>query len=134
MAFVINATQKPLNNISNSKLKQAVWPTKTCPTGFILVPGSRLYSTGDFCVMKYEAKCADVSNPNLGLAPMPGNVCSGLSVDGGYAGVYKNNGSSCACTASNKKQVVSTKSGFPIAFIPMSDNTNNNAKAYCQSK
>lgn len=27
-----------------------------CPTGFIVVPGSSTYGTGDFCVMKYEAK------------------------------------------------------------------------------
>src|ERR1035437_1277772 len=133
MAFVINAIQKPSNNISNSGLKQATLPTKTCPVGFILVPGNKLYNTGDFCVMKYEAKCADVSNPNLALAPLPGNVCSGLSIDGGFAGVFKNNGSSCACIASNNKQIVSTKSGFPITYISMSDNTSNNAKSYCQS-
>jgi prepilin-type N-terminal cleavage/methylation domain-containing protein len=29
---------------------------KTCPTGFIVVPGSTTYNTLDFCVMKYEAK------------------------------------------------------------------------------
>lgn len=28
----------------------------SCPTGFIVVPGSTTYSTSDFCVMKYEAK------------------------------------------------------------------------------
>jgi len=28
----------------------------TCPTGFIIVPGSVTYNTADFCVMKYEAK------------------------------------------------------------------------------
>src|SRR5665647_1372516 len=28
----------------------------TCPTGFIVVPGSSTYGTSDFCVMKYEAK------------------------------------------------------------------------------
>jgi len=30
--------------------------TKTCPYGFIVVPGSTTYNTTDFCVMKYEAK------------------------------------------------------------------------------
>lgn len=30
--------------------------TLTCPTGFIVVPGSPTYGTSDFCVMKYEAK------------------------------------------------------------------------------
>src|SRR5665647_1914491 len=28
----------------------------TCPTGFIVVPGSSTFGTSDFCVMKYEAK------------------------------------------------------------------------------
>lgn len=28
----------------------------TCPTGYIVVPGSQTYGTNDFCVMKYEAK------------------------------------------------------------------------------
>lgn len=28
----------------------------TCPSGFIVVPGSSTYSTSDFCTMKYEAK------------------------------------------------------------------------------
>lgn len=28
----------------------------TCPTGYIVVPGSSLYGTDGFCVMKYEAK------------------------------------------------------------------------------
>jgi hypothetical protein len=107
---------------------------KSCPIGFVLVPGSQLYKTSDFCVMKYDAKCAEVSNLNIGLAPQAGNSCSGLSVDGGYAGVYKNNGYNCACNASNNKQIVSTKSGFPITYIAMSDATKNSAKAYCQSQ
>lgn len=114
--------------------KQSSLAIKHCPAGFILVPGNKLYKTSDFCLMKYEAKCANITNPNIGLAPLPENVCSGLSIDGGYAGVYKNNGSNCACTANNNKQIVSTKSGFPITYIAMSDSTSNNAKAYCQSK
>ena len=30
--------------------------TKSCPYGFIVIPGSTTYSTSDFCAMKYEAK------------------------------------------------------------------------------
>lgn len=108
--------------------------TKNCPIGFILVPGNTLYNTKDFCVMKYDAKCADSSHPTEGLAPKPGTICSGLSVSGGYAGVYKNNGQGCGCMAQNKKEVVSTKSGFPITYIAMSDNTISNAKTLCQNK
>ncbi len=36
----------------------------TCPTGFIVVPGSATYGTSNFCVMKYEAKIAGQSNGN----------------------------------------------------------------------
>jgi formylglycine-generating enzyme required for sulfatase activity len=32
------------------------WSYLQCPTGYIRVPGSSLYGTRDFCVMKYEAK------------------------------------------------------------------------------
>jgi len=35
----------------------------TCPTGFIVVPGSSTYSTSDFCVMKYEAKQSSSTVP-----------------------------------------------------------------------
>ena len=39
----------------------------TCPTGYIRVPGNSLYQTKDFCVMKYEAKAVEISNPTVGL-------------------------------------------------------------------
>lgn len=35
----------------------------TCPTGYIVVPGSSLYSTDAFCVMKYEAKNDGAGTP-----------------------------------------------------------------------
>lgn len=114
--------------ITKTKLIQ-----KSCPQGFVLVPGNKLYHTYDFCVMKYDAKCAEMSSPTIGLAPAPGNSCSGLSVTGGYAGVYKNNLPMCSCTIQNHKQVVSTKTGFPITYIALSDNTSNNATVYCQT-
>ena len=31
-------------------------PSITCPTGFIVIPGSPTYGTADFCTMKYNAK------------------------------------------------------------------------------
>jgi prepilin-type N-terminal cleavage/methylation domain-containing protein len=30
--------------------------TRSCPTNFVAVPGNATFGTGDFCVMKYEAK------------------------------------------------------------------------------
>jgi hypothetical protein len=41
----------PQKTVSN-----ATYITSTCPSGFIVVPGSITYDTNDFCVMKYEAK------------------------------------------------------------------------------
>jgi len=35
----------------------------TCPTGFIVVPGSSTYGTSDLCVMKYEAKQSSSTVP-----------------------------------------------------------------------
>ncbi len=37
--------------------------TTSCPTGYILVPGSATFGTNDFCVMKYEAKQDADKNP-----------------------------------------------------------------------
>jgi prepilin-type N-terminal cleavage/methylation domain-containing protein len=42
----------------------------TCPSGFIVVPGSTTYNTSDFCVMKYEAKnVGGVATSQPTLAP-----------------------------------------------------------------
>ncbi len=35
----------------------------TCPSGFIVVPGSTTYGTSNFCVMKYEAKQSSSTVP-----------------------------------------------------------------------
>ena len=101
---------------------------KICAEGFILVPGDALYGTSDFCFMKYEAKCANTSLPSVGLEPSHGNACSGEKA-GHYFNTYNNSGKNCSCTGN--KEIVSTKSGFPIAYIPQFDNTLNNAKNYC---
>ncbi len=104
---------------------------KTCPAGFVLVLGNPKYAMEDFCVMKYDAKCASVENPVQGIAPAVGSACSG-SKDGKLEGVYKNNGKDCSCRGD--KQVVSTATGFPITFIPAIGNGQDNAKAYCQNQ
>lgn len=120
--------------IANVVPKKTTTPNISCPAGFVLVPGDVSYHNKDFCVMKYDAKCANNTDLTVGLAPAPGTVCSGLSVTGGYAGVYKNNGQKCACVAQNNKEIVSTKSGFPITYIALSDTTQNNARAYCKNR
>ncbi len=103
---------------------------KTCPDGFVLVPGNPLFRTEDFCLMKYEAKCSDVSDPAHGLEPATGSSCAGGTAILGND-TYRNSGKNCACTGS--RQVVSTASGYPIAYIAMDNGTMNNAKRYCES-
>ncbi|MEI6228725.1 MAG: prepilin-type N-terminal cleavage/methylation domain-containing protein [Candidatus Saccharibacteria bacterium] len=46
------------NGNSKYHITESTAPTPdiTCPSGFIVVPGSTTYGTSDFCVMKYEAK------------------------------------------------------------------------------
>ncbi len=43
-------------NGANCRDLSGDWSPTTCPTGYILVPGSTEFGTKDFCVMKYEAK------------------------------------------------------------------------------
>ncbi len=107
-------------------LSQAPAQQETCKAGYVLVPGNKSYATSDFCAMKYDAKCAYISDLSDGIQPTAGNSCS-------VEGIYRNNGKSCPCTPENGRQVVSTKSGAPITYIAMSDNTPNNALTYCQS-
>lgn len=84
-----------------------------CPTGWLGIPGSETFQTNDFCVMKYEAKCALVSNPT-----------TGLSVPLGPNSTYSNPAQPCT----GSYMPVSTSSGFPITNI-----THSNAKTYCQN-
>ena len=81
-----------------------------CPSGFIVVPGSTTYSTSDFCVMKYEAKCALTASPTVGLTtPNTGS------------NTYAND--TTACTSANSRGIVSTSSGLPVANIDQATST-----------
>ena len=82
----------------------------TCPTGFIPVPGSATYSTSNFCVMKYEAKCALTASPTVGLT----------TPNTGY-NTYANN--TTACTSANSRGLVSTSSGLPVTNIDQPTST-----------
>ncbi len=105
--------------------------TKTCLTGFVRVPGDPLYRTPDFCVMKYDAKAALISDPSVGLQPKLADPCDGESNGHSY-GTYKNNAPGCAAISQNNKEIVSTASGFPIAYIPETGSATDNAVSYCQ--
>lgn len=76
----------------------------TTPAGWVIAPGNPTYSTSDFLVMKYEAKCASTSTPTVGLA----------TNDTGY-NTYADNVT--PCTSANNLVVVSTPTGYPIANI-----------------
>lgn len=98
-----------------------------CPTGYIAVPGSATFETNDFCVMKYEAKCAKVSSPDTGeTSPVTA-----------LTGTYDNSVSASACSGTYNPLTgaytgtyvpVSTMSGYAIGNI-----TQATAKTYCQN-
>jgi len=87
--------------------------TKTCPYGFIVIPGSSTYGTSDFCAMKYEAKADN------------GSGVGDTAQDTGYhtwpANTYP---------ISATRKLVSTPGGYPVANISQTTalsavNTNN---------
>jgi prepilin-type N-terminal cleavage/methylation domain-containing protein len=45
----------------NINMAETLPSFRTCPTGYIRVPGNNLYQTKDFCVMKYEAKAGSAT-------------------------------------------------------------------------
>ena len=124
LLFAVKTTPTPTPHQIGTIPSPAV-VQKNCPVGFVLVPGSTLYKTTDFCVMKYDAKCADKSDLTKGLEPSVGSKCTA-------EGTYKNNGLNCACTGT--RQIVSTASGFPLTFIPETSSDQTNAKSYCEQQ
>jgi hypothetical protein len=107
--FAKNYTNQTPTATTNFSITQ-----KICPEGFIKVPGDPNYSTGDFCLMKYDAKCSN-TNPKCVTSE----------------GVYKNDQPGCACQGNFR--AVSTAAGAPITYIPEDDGTAVSAKAYCQN-
>jgi len=84
------------------------------PTGWVEVPGNGTYGTGNFLVMKYEAKCATNAAPTVGLTS-PAN---------GSYDVYRDDGSVTPgnnCTSANTRQVVSLPGGYPIAYVSQTE-------------
>jgi formylglycine-generating enzyme required for sulfatase activity len=130
IVFYMLGSKKPVvvhttTDVEKIDLKRTVSSTETmnlniqsseCPTGYVLVPGDERYGTASgFCVMKYEAKCATVTN-----------LTTGLTSPTTLHQTYDN--FSSTCTSGNSKQVVSVASGYPIANISQID-----AKEYCSS-
>ncbi len=93
----VNKLTNPDFASNNSAWSVAAVP----PTGWVEVPGDATYSTTNFLVQKYEAKCAATSDPTTGLTTS--------------ANTYAD--SATTCTAANSRQVVSVSSGNPIVNI-----------------
>ena len=81
---------------------------------WINVPGSSVFGTFDFKVMKYEAKCVDQDGAAL-FSPTEGTHETYYDI-------------SAPCTAANNRYISSRKDGYPIVSV-----SHNNAKIYCQS-
>lgn len=92
-----------------------------CPSGYMPIPGSAALETNDFCVMKYEAKCAANADLTIGISTGPM-----ITVNSTYNNSYSGGGVTGACTSANSRTVVSVKSGPPLTGISWTD-----AKAYC---
>jgi hypothetical protein len=74
------------------------WSYLQCPTGYLRVPGSSLYGTRDFCVMKYEAKTGSstvaattqaTGTPQVNISQT--NAITACSLNGAGYGLINNN-------------------------------------------
>ena len=99
----------------NINMAETLPSFKTCPTGYIRVPGNNLYQTKDFCVMKYEAKAVSTTDTTTGLT----TPNTGLNT-------IANN--TTPTTAANNRAIASVASGFPIANISQTT-----AASYCST-
>ncbi len=101
------------NNAGTQTYIDPVTTTKVCPVGYIPVPGNSMYGTSDFCVMKYEAKAVEISNPTVGL----------IEPNTGFNTIANN---TTATTSANGRAIASVASGYPIANINQTT-----AASYC---
>jgi prepilin-type N-terminal cleavage/methylation domain-containing protein len=99
----------------NINMTETLPSFRTCPTGYIRVPGNSLYQTKDFCVMKYEAKAVSTTDTTAGLT----------TPDTGINTIANN---TTATTAANNRAIASVASGFPIASISQTT-----AASYCST-
>ena len=105
------------NNAGTQTYIDPATTTKVCPTGYIAVPGNSMYGVTDFCVMKYEAKAVDVSNPTVGLT----------TPNTGF-NTIANDVTSTTSASTPPRAIASVASGFPIARISQPT-----AASYCST-
>ncbi|MBI2597496.1 fibronectin type III domain-containing protein [Candidatus Daviesbacteria bacterium] len=96
----VNKLSNPAFASNNTSWSVAAVP----PSGWVEVPGNATFSTTNFLIQKYEAKCAATSDLTTGLT----------TSDTGYR-TWPDN--TAACTSANSRAVVSVASGYPIANI-----------------
>lgn len=114
LTFCLGDQTDDLNSGSHTATANGIL---NCPTNYVAVPGSAIFNTNDFCVMKYEAKCAEVSAPTVGLtSPATANS------------TYDNSNGACLTDNGNGLMPVSVSSGLPIGNISEAE-----AITYCQS-
>jgi len=89
-----------------------------CPTGYVAVPGSSAFNTNDFCVMKYEAKCAPGDDLTFGMKD-PATANQTYSTQNGM-GI-------CTGNITDVGRAVSIPSGWSMADVTFSQ-----AKDFCQ--
>jgi hypothetical protein len=100
-----------------------------CPTGFIHIPGDPLFGMGDFCVMKYEAKC-DVDGDGAGETASGAHASCNTTYD-----TWGNILSGCRCIEDKGGQIVSSAQGAPITRIAQNAGGSGvDAKTYCESR
>jgi hypothetical protein len=107
----------PPNELTNADFigNNSNWNVSAVPPyGWVEVPGSDTFSTNNFLVMKYEAKCADNANPTVGLTA-PADTAYNVFRDDGTSAPGNN------CTNSNGRQITSLPSGYPIAYIQQAE-------------
>jgi len=89
-----------------------------CPENYVAVPGSAEFDTNDFCVMKYETKCAFNEDLTTGITD---NRTENQTYDNGSG-----NPLSFACDSLHGRTPVPLALGDPIANISIQE-----AKTYC---
>jgi len=98
--------------------RQTIISIDVCPDGYVLVPNDPTYGTGDFCVMKFEAKVDNTDN-GIGDSYDP---CESSNYD-----VWDDHKSGCSYTESGRS-IVSTIDGFPLVYL-----TQPESKVACES-
>lgn len=118
--IAINPLNTTVSTTPSSTPTAPIFPsttTKSCPAGYIAVPGNSIYATNDFCVMKYEAKPVLTTNPTVGITTAPLTVVDTIAQNAYPIGSYTNT------------IIASVPTGYPLANV----NGNTQAEQLCSN-